>query len=67
MLERRKSEIDRRSGRNRRGSLILDYFRNGGVERRKGKERRTRLERREDWLRVDNWVSILVYDLKWEL
>jgi hypothetical protein len=67
MLEKRKSEIDRRSGRNRRRAIILEYFRNGGVERRIGKDRRSKLERRKDWLRVDNWVSILVYDLKWKL
>ena len=66
MLERRQSEIDQRSGRNRRRTLGFDYFRNGGAERRKGNERRSKLERRKDWLRVDKWVSILVYDLRWE-
>jgi hypothetical protein len=53
-----KSVVDRRSGVDRRKAHLLEYFIQGGVERRTGKERRRRLEQRVDWVRVDDWYSI---------
>jgi len=46
MLERRHSDIDRRSGKDRRRVYDFDYFFNGGVERRDWIERRSKVERR---------------------
>ena len=51
MAERRHSDSDRRSGKDRRRGLNLDYFLNQRVERRKMKERRSELGRGENWLR----------------
>jgi hypothetical protein len=56
--KKRKSVIDRRSGVDRRKAHLLEYFIQGGVERRRGKERRSQVERRADWVRVDDWYSI---------
>jgi hypothetical protein len=64
MGERRRSFVDRRSGEDRRRVHNLDYFSNGGVERRSGKERRSKLERRNGWIRVSDWVSVFVRNLK---
>jgi hypothetical protein len=50
--------LDRRSGEDRRDAYDLDYFREGGVERRKQNERRKPLERREGCIRVSDWSSI---------
>jgi len=58
MDNKRKSVVDRRSEGDRRKVYLLEYFIQGGVERRSGKERRRRLERRADWVRVNDWYSI---------
>jgi hypothetical protein len=58
IANKRKSVVDRRSGVDRRQVHLLEYFIQGGVERRSGKDRRKRLERRADWVRVDDWYSI---------
>ena len=50
--------LDRRSGDDRREAYDLDYFRNGGAERRAQSERRQPLERREGCIRVSQWSSI---------
>jgi hypothetical protein len=50
--------LDRRSGEDRREAYDLDYFRNGGTERREQGERRQPQERREDCIRVSDWSSI---------
>ena len=50
--------LDRRSGDDRREAYDLDYFRNGGDERRDNKERRHPLERREGCIRVSEWSSV---------
>ena len=63
MLKRRSSAIDRRSGEDRRRVYDLDYFSNGGVERRNWRERRSLIERRMGWLRVDKWFSVSKKDL----
>ena len=54
----KRSRIDRRSGEDERKSYSLDYFINGGQERRRQIERRQSDERRSDWVRVDKWCSI---------
>ena len=61
-LDSRRSRIDRRSGEDRRKAYSLDYFINGGVERRKGGERRKNGERRADWRQVDKWYSVFYGD-----
>ena len=50
--------FDRRSGEDRRHVYDVDYFQNGGVERRSGKSRRLQGERREDCTRVSKWSSV---------
>ena len=50
--------LDRRSGEDRREAYDLDYFRDGGLERREQDERRQPLERREGCIRVSDWSSI---------
>jgi hypothetical protein len=50
--------VDRRSGEDRRLAYDLDYFQNGGVERRKGEERRKKDERRDNCVRVSKWSSV---------
>lgn len=62
MLERKYSGTDRRSGEDRRREHNLDYFSNGGVERRSWQERRSQVERRWGWLRVTKWSSVLAED-----
>jgi hypothetical protein len=59
---KRRSLLDRRSGEDRRKAYSLDYFLNGGVERRKGLERRRAPERRKDWRRVGKWYSVYCGD-----
>jgi hypothetical protein len=58
MLKRRNFDIDRRSGEDRRRLYDLDYFSNGGVERRTLKERRSLVERRIGWVRIGKWLSV---------
>ena len=50
--------IDRRSGEDRRVAYDLDYFQNGGIERRKGTDRRQQDERRGNCIRVTKWSSV---------
>ena len=54
----KRSRIDRRSEEDERKSYSLDYFTNGGQERRRQVERRKLGERRGDWIRVGKWYSI---------
>jgi hypothetical protein len=56
--ERRRNRFDRRSGEDRRIAYSLDYFINGGEERRRRSERRSPRERRREWRRVGQWYSI---------
>jgi hypothetical protein len=64
MAQRRRSFVDRRSGEDRRKVHNLDYFSDGGAERRSAKERRSKVERRSGWVRVSDWVSVFVRNLK---
>ena len=58
----RGSYQDRRSGEDRRKTYSLDYFHNGGKERRSGEERRQAGERRKDCIRIDDWSSVCLKD-----
>ena len=62
MLENERSDIDRRSGEDRRKELYsrednFRYFSIGESERRAWRERRSEHERRKGWLRVNKWCS----------
>ena len=54
----RRSLVDRRSGEDKRKRYSLDYFTDGGEERRRGRERRQSGERRSAWARVYKWCSV---------
>ena len=60
LKDNRKTDpfLDRRSGDDRREAYDLDYFLNGGDERRGGAERRKPDERRDDCFRVSRWSSV---------
>ena len=59
MFKRTNSFIDRRSGNDRRERHNVDYFLNGGSEKRRSvKERRLGLERRVDWIMLSKWTSV---------
>jgi len=60
MKLRHRSCCDRRSGHDRRCAYSLDYFDNGGRERRRGANRRRRIgrERRARWSRIGGHVSV---------
>jgi hypothetical protein len=47
---RQRPNTDRRSGDDRRQIHDLDYFFDGGVERRRRKKRRPQGEQREGWV-----------------
>jgi len=50
--------LDRRNDEDRRESHVLDYFLDGGDERRDFKERRSPGERRKGCVPVTRWTSI---------
>lgn len=56
----KRSPVDRREIEDMREAYSLDYFIDGGVERRKYTERRESAERRMDWMRVTKWCSVFV-------
>ncbi|MFC1815194.1 hypothetical protein ACFL0M_04460 [Thermodesulfobacteriota bacterium] len=57
----KRSGVDRRSGRDQRQIYSIDYFMQGGIERRCHDERRkNQRERRKGWVRVSDWISIPV-------
>jgi len=53
-----RSLTDRRSGADSRRVYSLDYFINGGTERRKYNDRRKSGERRSDWMQISQWYSV---------
>ena len=67
MLQNRIPGIDRRSQKDRRSVYDLDYFFNGGVERRGWIERRSQAERRVGWKTVDKWASHPMSGLKHQM
>ncbi len=60
--EKRKKDpyLDRRSGEDRRQAYDIDYFAEGGIERRKEKDRRLPIERRKGCVQVSRWSSVCV-------
>jgi hypothetical protein len=56
----KRSPIDRRGSEDMREVHSLDYFMDGGGERRKFAERRRSEERRSDWVCVSKWCSVYV-------
>ena len=56
----RRALVDRRTGEDKRMQYSLDYFIEGGEERRKGSERRQSGERRNAWARVYKWCSVFL-------
>lgn len=52
--------MDRRSGEDRREAYNIDYFAEGGLERREGKDRRKCKERREGCTQTSKWLSVCV-------
>ena len=64
MLEERRSGIDRRSEKDRRRIYDLDYFFNGGAERRSWLERRSKGEQRVGWMRMGKSASYPIRDLE---
>jgi len=64
MIERRRSNLDRRLGKDRRRSIKFRLFLNKKTEKRRGAERRAKYELRKGWVRVDRWSSVLLDGLK---
>ena len=60
--EKRKADpyLDRRSGEDRRQVYQLNFFANGGTERRTPVERRNTVERRSGCVKVSKWSSVCV-------
>lgn len=50
--------LDRRSGGDRREHYDLDFFEQGGVERRSGIDCRQKGERRAQCVNVSEWLSV---------
>ena len=56
-----RSNLDRRSGDDRRAVYDLDYFAGDGEERRDTQmKRRSHRERRSGWVRIGPWASVFV-------
>jgi hypothetical protein len=58
MPQKIRLSLDRRSGEDRREAYSVDYFLQGGMERRTGNERRRQHERRKAWMRISQWSSM---------
>ena len=59
-----RSNLDRRSGTDRRKLVYLKRLLKRSTERRCGEERRYRYEARQGWVRVDKWSSVRLAGLK---
>ncbi len=63
----KRAFFDRRSGQDRRNSYNLDYFVDGGIERRHsfGIERRDEnKDRRKEWIKISSWSSLHLEEKK---
>jgi hypothetical protein len=59
----KRSFFDRRSGQDRRKAYNIDYFLEGGRERRTsptGERRNRDNDRRKDWIKISQWSSLHV-------
>ena len=65
-LRKKRTFVDRRRDQGRREAYNLDYFQNGGLERRtRGRERRQQTEeQRKGWVRVSSWSSAYIGNLQ---
>ena len=64
---KKRTFFDRRSGQDRRSTYNIDYFLEGGAERRNssaGERRREEKDRRKDWIKISRWSSLNVEDEK---
>jgi hypothetical protein len=63
--EKRKQDpyLDRRMLDDRRDAFFINYFLEGGAERRANRERRIPVERREGCTPVSKWSSVCVPEL----
>ncbi|MCK5227165.1 MAG: hypothetical protein KAK02_03105 [Desulfobulbaceae bacterium] len=57
----KRSGYDRRDETDRRVAYSVNYFENGGLDRRREERRRSR-ETRIGWIRTSPWSSIYVGD-----
>jgi len=64
MMVTLRSNLDRRSGKDRRKLYYLRRLLRKVTERRCGEERRYRYEARQGWVRVDKWSSVRLEGLK---
>ena len=55
--------IDRRFDNDKRNVYDLNYFLDGGAERRSNRERRGSSERRVGWVKTDDWTSVYLGNL----
>ena len=61
--KKKRAVFDRRSGQDRRKAYNLDYFLDGGLERRTtvgGERRHKRKDRRKLWIKISRWSSLHV-------
>ena len=62
---KKRSYFDRRSGEDRRSTYNIDYFLEGGTERRNNPtrgRRRKEKDRRKDWIKISQWSSLNIAD-----
>ena len=64
MSEDKSSNIERRSGKDRRRIFNHGHFRFGRAARKNLLEQRSQAERRAGWVRVNKWSSVYLSDLK---
>jgi hypothetical protein len=61
LFRRRSSSVNRRRLDNRRRVYSLDYFSQGGIERRKALDRRKRNhDRRKGWVKISDGSSVYI-------
>jgi len=59
--KKKRAFFDRRSGQDRRKTYNMDYFLEGGVERRNscaGERRAEDKDRRKNWIKISPWSSL---------
>ena len=64
MIVRRRSGVDRRTGKDRRRPYNFGRLFYKKIENRRLKERRSHAERRGGWVRMGKWSSVFLRDLK---
>lgn len=67
--QKKRAFFDRRSGLDRRDAYSLDYFLDGGGERRTtvvGERRHKSEDRRKTWIKISRWSSLYVEGKKFK-